>query len=361
MKTVLLVDDDSQVRAMFGLALRRNGYDVIEADSGKEALELARKFLPTLILTDIEMPGGDGATLLQEIRRDPGLSHRQVVLMTGRPDLVTPRRGMEEGADDFLVKPVSVKALISCVEARFNRASINWRVEDKMVTQLRSTLPRNLPHECFTPLAGIVGLMEILRANDSTFSPAEVAEIHNDVYFSAIRLHRTLRNYLMLLEFQGHPDDSATRPAVLPGEQVRDAIQLGVDEALKLNENRRSDITVKVASCPIAIKESDLTRIVEELIDNACKFSRHGTPITVELLPEGQLTITDHGRGMTAEDINRIGAFQQFDRQKHEQQGLGLGLVLVQKLGALSTAKVSFKSQPGEGTEVQVTFPKATA
>src|ERR1700761_4923363 len=126
MKTILLIDDDEQVRRMFGLALTKAGYHVIDADNGTIGLELACQHLPDLILTDIHMPGGDGSTLLRDIRQDPELRSKQVVLMTGRPDLVPPRRGMEEGADDFLVKPVDLPALLSCMEARFNRASISW-------------------------------------------------------------------------------------------------------------------------------------------------------------------------------------------------------------------------------------------
>jgi sigma-B regulation protein RsbU (phosphoserine phosphatase) len=63
MKTILLIDDDQQVRTMFGLALRRAGYRVIEAESGIAGLAMARQHLPDLILSDIHMPGGDGSTL----------------------------------------------------------------------------------------------------------------------------------------------------------------------------------------------------------------------------------------------------------------------------------------------------------
>src|SRR5471032_199182 len=150
MKTILLIDDDQQVRTMFGLALRRSGYRVIEADSGVAGLALARQHLPDLILSDFHMPGGDGSSLLRDLRRDPELKAKQVVLMTGRPDLVTQRKGMEEGADDFLVKPVDLKALLSCVEARFSRSSISWRVEDQVLAELRSSTPSQLPHEFFT-------------------------------------------------------------------------------------------------------------------------------------------------------------------------------------------------------------------
>ena len=100
-----------------------------------------------------------------------------------------------------------------------------------------------------------------------------------------------------------------------------------------------------------------LSRVVEELVDNACKFSRHGTPVIVELGDDGRLRVTDKGRGMTTEEIQNIGAFQQFDRKTHEQIGLGIGLVLVQKLCALCDAKFRLDSQPGEGTGVEIVIP----
>jgi two-component system, sensor histidine kinase and response regulator len=352
MKTILLVDDDPQLRTMFGLSLRRAGYHVIEGSSGAEGLELARKHLPDLILTDIHMPGGDGSTLLTDIRKDSELRHKQVVLMTGRPDLVTPRKGMEEGADDFLVKPVSMEGLLNTVKARFGRAQISWRVEDEMLKELRSLVPANLPHEVFTPLAGIVGLMEILMSDGKSMPPAEIQDIHQDVYSSALRLHRTLRNYLLILDIQSITPDT---PPILSTSEVERSIRLGIEEALRLNK-RRDDIEIRVAACPLSIKPRDLSLIVEELVDNACKFSRHGTRIRVELTETGRLIVTDAGRGLTDEEIKHIGAFKQFDRKKQEQQGLGLGLVLVQKMTELGGATFSINSQPGQGTEVRVKF-----
>jgi signal transduction histidine kinase len=353
MKTILLIDDDQQVRTMFGLALRREGYHVIEAESGKEGLALARQHLPDLILTDIHMPGGDGATLLHDIRRDPELHSKQVVLMTGRPDLVTPRRGMEEGADDFLVKPVGIEALRNCMTARFARASINWRVEDQTLAQLRSSVPSHLPHEFFTPLAGIIGLMEILRTDLSEGLPPEIRGIHDEVYLSALRLHRTLRNYLLILE-PGPLSDRETAP--LSAEEVEEAVRAGVDEVMRLSENRIGDLTVRINPTRLAVEKDDLSRMVEELLDNACKYSRQGTPVTVELTSEGLLTVTDEGRGLTADEISHIGAFHQFDRKKYEQQGLGLGLVLVQKLCALCGTKLDIASTPGQGTTASIQF-----
>jgi signal transduction histidine kinase len=358
MKTILLIDDDPQVLKLFGLALRRDGYHVIEADSGDAGLELARQRLPDLILSDINMPGKNGSTLLAEIRRDPELRTRQVVLMTGRPDLVTPRKAMDDGADDFLLKPITFDSLRNCMEARFNRAAVSWRVEDETLAQLRFAVPPHLPHEFFTPLAGIIGLVEILHSDFSGLAPAEVSEIHADIHQSALRLHRTLRNYLMILDLQAASPQPV--PDSLSPRAVRESIWSGVDEALRLNQ-RREDVVVEVeASCSLALHPGDLCRIVEELVDNACKFSRKGTPVRVELGDGGRLTVSDEGRGLRPEEISCIGAFQQFDRKKHEQQGLGLGLVLVQKLAVRWGAGFSVHSRPGEGTRAQIAFLPAT-
>jgi two-component system, sensor histidine kinase and response regulator len=355
MKTILVVDDDEQTCTMLSVALTRNGYRVIEAHSGLDGLRMAQLHLPDLILSDIHMPGGTGSTLLRDIRHDSELKSRQVVLITGRPDLVTPRTGMEDGADDFLVKPVSIDALLKCVKARLDRASISWRVEDQVLAELRTSTPSQLPHEFFTPISGIIGLVEILRSGYSELAAGEVTDILDDVYESALRLNRTLRNYLLILDLPAASSEALLFPQT--AIQVEENIRAGVKEALRLNK-REEDIRVRISVCSILVKPHDLIRMVDELVDNACKFSRTGSPVEIELNAAGVLTITDQGRGMTEEEISRIGAFRQFDRKKHEQQGLGLGLVLVQKLVAQYDATFLLTSQPGKGTQVVITFAR---
>ncbi len=116
------------------MALRQSGYQVLVAESGIAGLEMAKQYLPDLILSDINMPGGSGSTLLCEIRKDSKLKSNQVVLMTASPDLLHPRKVMEDGADDFLVKPVDFMALLKCIEARFNRSAFDSQSDDQ--TQL---------------------------------------------------------------------------------------------------------------------------------------------------------------------------------------------------------------------------------
>jgi signal transduction histidine kinase len=356
MKKILLIDDDKLVRDTFGLALRRNGYHVTEAESAATGLALARQHHPDLILSDIYMPGVDGTALLRDIRKDPELKSRQVVLMTSHGTMINPRKAMDEGADDFLEKPVTLPALLRCMEARFQRLSPHWRFGDEMLVRLQAALKSRLPHEFFTPLAGIIGLVEILRTDAGTLSEDEVQEVYRDIHRSALRLHRALRNYLLALNLETAPPVPLPAGPLPPGE-VAAAVRAGVDEALRHHGPR--EVKIHLAPATLQARADDLVRIVEELVDNACKFSPPGMPVEVNLDPAGRLTVIDRGQGLTQDRITQIAAFEQFDRKQREQQGLGLGLVLVQKLAQQGNASFSLLSPPGQGCTVEVAFPLA--
>jgi signal transduction histidine kinase len=278
--------------------------------------------------------------------------------MTGQTHLVTHRRGMELGADDFLVKPVSLGDLLRCVEARLDRAQVHWRVEDRMLTGLRTSLQSTLPHELFTPLGGIIGLADILRSDFPNLSPVEIKELLDDLHSSALRLHRTLRNYLMILDLQSNANNGAPVVERLDPKRIKENLDSGVNAAAHRNE-RSPDIRISVDASPIIATPGNVNLIAEELADNACKFSRPGTLVQIRFGPDGILTVTDTGRGMSPEEIAQVGSFQQFDRKKQEQQGLGLGLALVQKLTARCGGAFSIESRPAEGTTVKIAFKLA--
>ncbi len=354
MKTVLIIDDDEAILSTFALALKYHGHHVITAGSGDEGIELARRHLPDLVISDINMPGTDGRSVLRALRTDPQLVSTQIVLMTGNTAAVTPRTGMNLGADDFLVKPISLEDLLRCVDVRLRRADLNWRVEDRMLLDLRSTMSTTFPHELFTPLAGILGLTEILRSEFTQMRPEEVTDMLADIRKSGERLHRTLRNYLLLLEIQAEPG-LPPKSATIQPEIMRTEIAHRINETLD-RHGRRTDGAIELAPVSLSGDLSDMKIIVEELVDNACRYSRKGTWIGVRLQDDGAFSVLDGGRGLSSEQIEQIGAFHQFDRKKHEQQGLGLGLTLVKKLVARNGVGFAVTSEEGRGSKSTVTF-----
>jgi signal transduction histidine kinase len=118
---------------------------------------------------------------------------------------------------------------------------------------------------------------------------------------------------------------------------------------------------LEVEDCLAVMGPERFKRLVEEILDNAFKFSRAGTPVCVQAGPQGRqfvLAVHDHGRGMTAEQIASIGAHMQFERRFYEQQGAGLGLILAKRLTEIHGGELTIDSIPEERTTVQVVLPR---
>jgi len=124
MKKILVIDDEKAIRQTVVRTLRKNGYEVLEAEDGKNGLELARDRLPDLVLSDIMMNDVDGFDVLHSLRSRPATSTIPIILMTGVGDDQSMRCGMEQGADDFLPKPFSSDTLCEAVRARLERQHI---------------------------------------------------------------------------------------------------------------------------------------------------------------------------------------------------------------------------------------------
>ena len=347
------------------LTLEAAGYETLQAESGKPGLALAREQLPDLTLCDVNMPEMDGTAVLKAFRADPDLASRPFIMMTGNPAQTPQRVGMNLGADDYLVKPFKAADLIDCIEMRLKRADLHWRVEGKTLQELRTTLHSVLPHEFFTPLAGIIGLSEVMREEAADLTPDQIVNYATDIERSGQRLHRTLRNYLKILDLdQAQAADPAAKPR--RGDPLKPADTVAVTEsaarAVATKHARTGDLGLKLQPCSFPGDRDTLAVFTEELLENACGFSRQGTPIAVELFAEGSgivLRVTDKGRGMTQEQIDRIGAFMQFDRKRYEQQGLGLGLSVVGRLLQRAGGSLNVQSTVGEGTTVSLALPNS--
>jgi two-component system, sensor histidine kinase and response regulator len=124
---------------------------------------------------------------------------------------------------------------------------------------------------------------------------------------------------------------------------------------------RLEDLQLDLQNAPLAIAEDKLRKLVEELIDNAFKFSEVGSPVKVSSQLDGktfELSIIDQGRGMSAKQIDDVGAYMQFERKLYEQQGSGLGLTLAKRITELHGGKLTIKSTFGKQTTIRVTFQR---
>ena len=112
---VLVADDDDDILLLVATRLRRDGYDIIEARDGNEALALLREHVPAVAVLDIGMPGLDGLDVLRAIRASDELAGIRVLLLTAKAQEQDVRRGYAAGADGYMKKPFSPAALSQAV------------------------------------------------------------------------------------------------------------------------------------------------------------------------------------------------------------------------------------------------------
>ncbi len=124
---ILVVDDNMETRKMVSLVLRRSGYTVLDAEDGKEALAIAQKELPDLILLDIMMPDMDGLEVTRRLRAHAPTAHVPIIIFTAKAGLDDELKGFEAGADDYLTKLASPPELIARIRAVLARASKTLR------------------------------------------------------------------------------------------------------------------------------------------------------------------------------------------------------------------------------------------
>ena len=121
MTRLLVIDDDTALRQRCAALLRLEGFDVIEAGDGSAGLAAARRHKPELVICDIQMPGADGHEVLRALREDAVVGDMPFIFLTGLGAMPDLRRGMNLGADDYLVKPVEPAELLAAVRARLQR------------------------------------------------------------------------------------------------------------------------------------------------------------------------------------------------------------------------------------------------
>lgn len=119
--TILVADDEEDLRELVTYRLSRSGYNVIGAEDGQEAFELAAERTPDLMILDVMMPKLDGYELTRRVRAEAALSSIPVILLTARSQESDIDRGFEVGADDYLKKPFNPDELVARVRAVLGR------------------------------------------------------------------------------------------------------------------------------------------------------------------------------------------------------------------------------------------------
>ncbi|HQQ93752.1 MAG TPA: response regulator transcription factor [Bacteroidia bacterium] len=129
---ILLVDDEPDIVEFLSYNLKKEGYEVLTANNGKDAIDIAKKELPHLIVLDVMMPDMDGIETCREIREQKNLQDVLIAFLTARSEDYTQIAGFEVGADDYITKPIKPRVFISRIKALLRRLQTGQDAEGKL-------------------------------------------------------------------------------------------------------------------------------------------------------------------------------------------------------------------------------------
>ena len=361
MAKILVIEDEESIRENILDLLEAENFEGIGAINGQVGIKLANEQIPDLILCDMMMPEVDGHGVLKALRSEPLTATIPFIFLTAKADKSDIRTGMELGADDYITKPCTPQELLKAIAIRLEKQKTISRQSQKTLDELRTNISMSLPHELRTPLNAILGFSELILSEYQVLEESDILEMIGQIQTSGHRLYRLIQNFLLYAELE----IAATNPELLKEMRnsefscVKSLLTQKARQQAK-HANRVDDLQLNLHDSSVAIDSVRLAKIVEELLDNAFKFSLEGTPVVLSTVVENQtfiLSVKDQGRGMTADQIAQLEAYRQFDRKLYQQAGLGLGLAIVQRLAELHGGKFKIQSLPQQETIVCVSLP----
>ena len=358
MKTVLIIEDDEELADGFQCWIRDYGMTSYKAVNGKDAINMIFQIMPDLILCDVQMPGADGYEVLKTLKRDARIAEIPLIFITGQSRPEDLRKGMILGAENYLVKPVSdielYAAIASCGEKRRRKKE----KEELFCKQLTIQIADTLSHELRTPLTGIISLADLLEdlvSKPDTEKDRLIIEIYKN---SALRLGQAVERFLLFTQLNASIQNG-NKIRVIPSMDDMAPLVFATASRIANDHSRSNDLRFSGSACN-EMEDGFLSRLVIELVDNAFKFSRHGTSVEVKIVGGEEklmLIVKDAGRGMSDEEISSIRVLNQFNRSKNEQQGFGLGFSIIKFITEYFGGRLLINSQLNIGTTISIELP----
>ncbi len=336
---VLVVDDSSTSRDIMVRRLQREGYALLEADNGPDALEIVAREPVELVLLDVTMPEMSGLEVLARLREGHDLAALPVLMVTALGDAQDVVVAMERGANDYITKPVEWRVLV----ARVQTALKLKRLHDQ-----REHFIRVASHDLKNPLLAVVGTAELLADSlEDGRAPGERGRrLLRNIQEAGIAAQRIVRD---LVDAHAIEDGQLVlrRARLDLGALVADVVEANRPRATAKGIALTVDLPAELP--PVVGDETRLRQVLDNLVSNAVKFSEAGSETAVSVVPGEsavRVAVADGGPGLRDGDMRL--AFGRYARLSARPTGhetsTGLGLAIVAELVRLHGGDVGVQN-----------------
>ena len=347
---IMIVDDTEQNIQLLGQALAKEGYEIIVATNGAEAIKTLEHITPDLILLDVMMPQMDGFEACSIIKKNEKTKNIPIIFLTARVETEDIVKGFELGAVDYIAKPFNLMELYTRVK---NHLELKKRDNDN------KELIHILAHDLATPFNAIISLTEILDLFNDV----------NELKTLIGQLNTTARNAKDLIDLVRKMRSLEEGKIELAHcnltELIRQAVELLKDKlkAKNISVNMSADEKVEV----LADKISLLNSVLLNLLTNAIKFSYPASEINICVEKQNnkvRFSITDTGIGMPESLLEKLFEMNRTTSRPGTQneKGTGFGMPLIKKFILAYGAEINIKSvsetdnPSSHGTTIEILF-----
>jgi signal transduction histidine kinase len=370
---VMVVDDDSTLRSLIRVRLKKSGFEVIEAGDGEAAVNCFLRVAPDIVLMDANMPGMDGFEATRQLKSIPEGKQTPILMVSGLEDDESVDKAFGAGATEYITKPICWPLLVhrlenicSALQAAANLLQAKHAADD--ANRAKTEFLANMSHELRTPMHAILSFASMGAEKVGKATEEKLTRYFSRIEESGKRLLVMLNDLLDLSKLEAgkmiflveHNDLLATADQVI-----------GEFHALA----RKSEITVRTESGDVLTKawfDADrILQVVTNLISNALKFSPPKSVVRIifsddhlvlengEQVAALRLTVRDEGIGIPEAELESV--FEKFVQSSETNTGAGgtgLGLAICKQIVEQHKGKIFAENNQEAGTSFHLILPR---
>ncbi len=324
---ILLIEDEIELQQNLKEILEYNGYSLLVADNGQDALLKIENQKIDLILCDIMMPKMDGMQFLKIIREHSKFENTPFIFLSAKARKEDKINALLEGANDYLVKPVSSRIMLNAIHSALKN-KVKGQEYEILSAESGIELSYKSPHlKTDSPLSSLIDCLYLQKKALDSDDRNEVSKLNKEAINRAFWLQTSLIKIPLI---ENSKDCVPQQVSVNLAEFLKD----------QLHNLERSRFSLSVDHfARISFDPIHLSFICKEIIENAYKFSLPENPIIVEFV-NNELIINNKQNTLNPTDKIEIRAFSNDRREQSAVQGLGIGLYLVNNYCVLNRANL---------------------